>query len=431
MTLPHLQSDLQALFTHHAERLGQATQLIQRRRQLTASTFAQTLIFGWLDNPDATLDELASLAAALDAPLTPQALDQRFNERSAQFLKVLLLEACRLRFQAKTPAPLAPFDQIVLLDASTVALPACVAEEWNSTGGKGPAASLKVHVALDLLDGHLQVHVAPGRSSDQRQPTAHASLRPGSLRLADLAYFNLGQFQALSEAGVAWVSRFKTNLQVWAEEGTQRLNLSALLAATTEDTFERRVRLGEGRRLSCRLVAFRLPTEVATKREKVLRLKTRRDQRRMTQGRLDLMGWRILLTNVDDLPPEALNEWYGVRWQIELLFKLWKKEGRLSQSRSQKPWRQVCEVYAKLLGLLIQHWVSLEGWGVSHKSLVKMGRMVRKFTLPLLSSLANRRDWNRVMTRLKKALRKGCQVRARQKEPATWQRLERLRMSLT
>ncbi|MBI1929081.1 hypothetical protein HYR99_33150 [Candidatus Poribacteria bacterium] len=28
-----------------------------------------------------------------------------------------------------------------------------------------------------------------------------------------------------------------------------------------------------------------------------------------------------------------------VRWQIELLFKLWKNQGYLDEWRSQKPWR--------------------------------------------------------------------------------------------
>ena len=46
-------------------------------------------------------------------------------------------------------------------------------------------------------------------------------------------------------------------------------------------------------------------------------------------------------------------------YNIELLFKLWKSQGRVDESRSTKPWRILCEVYAKLLAMLVQHWVFL------------------------------------------------------------------------
>jgi hypothetical protein len=40
----------------------------------TASTLVQTLVFGWLAHPDATVEQLAQMAATVGVDVTPQAL---------------------------------------------------------------------------------------------------------------------------------------------------------------------------------------------------------------------------------------------------------------------------------------------------------------------------------------------------------------------
>src|SRR4051794_34242088 len=50
----------------------------------------------------------------------------------------------------------------------------------------------------------------------------------------------------------------------------------------------------------------------------------------------------------------------------QLMFKLWKSQSRLAASRSENRWRILCEVYVKLLIVLIEHWILLTGlWEIS------------------------------------------------------------------
>ena len=44
-------------------------------------------------------------------------------------------------------------------------------------------------------------------------------------------------------------------------------------------------------------------------------------------------------------------------WHIELLFKVWKSHGQVDAWRTQKPARILCEIDAKMIGLIVQHWV--------------------------------------------------------------------------
>jgi hypothetical protein len=110
------------------------------------------------------------------------------------------------------------------------------------------------------------------------------------------------------------------------------------------------------------------------------------------------------------------------RWQIELLFKLWKSEGRIDESRSEKPWRVLCEVYAKLLGMVVQHWILLVScWSYADRSLVKASRIVRTYASSLATVIKVRHLVCKILEIIARRLTKGCRVNKRRKEPAAHQ----------
>lgn len=88
-----------------------------------------------------------------------------------------------------------------------------------------------------------------------------------------------------------------------------------------------------------------------------------------------LADWTILLT---DVSANLLNLQEALvlvreRWQMEMRYKLWKQDGRIDEWRPTNPWRVLCERYAKLIGLLLQHWlILLFAWQDEQCSLVKL-----------------------------------------------------------
>ena len=99
-TVATLAAALHTLFTTTAQLLGRATGLIQRQRDLTAADFAQTLVFGWIDQPRASLE---SFALRLD--LSAQALHRRMGPAAHTFFKALIAQALRY-VQAARPTRL-------------------------------------------------------------------------------------------------------------------------------------------------------------------------------------------------------------------------------------------------------------------------------------------------------------------------------------
>src|SRR6266849_2896961 len=129
-TVAELSSHLQTLFTSVADRLARRSGFVQRTSKLTGALFAQALVFGWLANPHASLAELAQAAAAAGVGISPQGLDQRCTESAAVFLEQLVGAAVETLIDAD--AVLIPllgrFSAVVLLDSTTIALPAALGD---------------------------------------------------------------------------------------------------------------------------------------------------------------------------------------------------------------------------------------------------------------------------------------------------------------
>jgi hypothetical protein len=114
---------------------------------------------------------------------------------------------------------------------------------------------------------------------------------------------------------------------------------------------------------------------------------------------------------------------YRVRWQIELLFKLWKSDGQIDESRSDQPYRILTEVYAKLLAMVIQHWLLLRcgGAGLGKKSLRKATRAVRSQIGHVAAGLGCVVDLRLALAVLTRMVAAAGEVRRRRRRPATFQ----------
>ena len=142
---------------------------------------------------------------------------------------------------------------------------------------------------------------------------------------------------------------------------------------------------------------------------------------------LALCEWTILVTN---LPPESFSLadilcLQRLRWQIELLFKLWKNELSLDEWRSHQPHQILSELYAKLILALVQHWLLLLGcWPVESRSLIKATMVLRKHAFHILSALSDCSFLIRTLHLILPSLAR-CTVQKRKTRPATFQLLSR------
>ena len=413
-------------------RVARETGCIKRQGKFTGATLVSAVVLGVSHKPEASLEELAQMAEAVGVSVTAQAIDQRFTKELAATLREVLAAAVG---QVVTGDPvaiplLARFSGVYIQDCSTISLPSALAGDWPGCGGSGGAgqAAIKLGARLDLLGGRLDgPFLASGRTHDRAVPGATAPLPPGSLWMADLGLVTLARLQTIADADGYWLTRIKANTHIETADG-QVWEQSSLLAEQATDRVELLVRLGKRARIPARLLAVRVPDEVANERRERLRTEAARKRPRhpepVSDERLALAAWAIYVTNVPEALLTLAEAWVLVRarWQIELLFKLWKSHARIDTSRSQQPQRIHCEVLAKLIGVVIQHWLILTGaWHDPARSWVKLAQVVRSHVMGIASSLGEPAHLVRALTVLQRCLRSGTRMNRRATEPNTYQ----------
>ena len=430
-TITQVSQALQPVLTEVANRLGRPSGFVQRESKMDAASFVQTLSLGWLAKPDSSLADLCQMAAVVGVDITPQGLENRFTPQAAELL-LGVLQAAVERVVAAVPAAmplLARFNGVYLHDSTQLALLAELAHIWRGNGGKDSGAALKLQVQWEWLSGQItRLDLQAGRTPDNAAPAQALALPAGALRLADLGYFRLKTLAETAEAGAYFLTRFKHATLVFEAAG-EPLNLLGWLKGSDETVRDVPIQLGARQRLACRLIAVRVPPPVAAERRRKLRRAAQVKGQAISAERLALAGWTLLLTNA---PVEKLNSAeavvvVAVRWQMELLFKLWKHEGRLATSRSGQAFRQLCEIYAKLLGQIIQHWLLLMGcWDRPDRSLVRAAHTVQQFALWLATALACPSALEQVLLTLRRSLTTAGRLNKRREKPSTFQRLAAL-----
>jgi hypothetical protein len=273
------------------------------------------------------------------------------------------------------------------------------------------------------LHGQLRLELRPGKENDQQTTLKTDDLQPGSLHVRDLGYFELETLQTIHRKNAYFVSRLQDSTALYNARG-QRLDLLKLMRGCTRGCLETKVWVGKTQRVPMRLVALRVPRSVAKARRAKLRRKGRKKGYRPKACTLELRGWSIYVTNTD-LPAAQVQALMRLRWQIEVMFKLWKSHGGLQRSQSADPQRILCETYAKLLAAVLQHWLMVAAqWQESNRSWFKAAQAIRDWVTVLALEM-------RSLLQLMVRVRQLCQVvsdishtNKRRKRPATFQVLE-------
>jgi len=423
--LTKVSNALKSIFLTHAEEINSQAKAVKRRRKFTPSSLAQTFILAFLKNPNATFEDIACMAVASGVDVSPQAIEQRYSSSLELFFK-LLFESMT-RFVINSDECLAPildrFSEVILIDSSSVSLPDSQEDEYQGCGGtysRGKAA-LKLQTELDLRSGGLRcIEIEQGRAPDGASERQHIEQTAGSLRISDLGYFNIPVLRKIDDSKAYFLTRIQHQVKVFVD-GTKH-DLVTWLNSQQAGVVDRQVEIGLSEQYACRLIAYRVPEELANRRrQKLIKAHRSKYGRQPSAASLAACDWEFMVTNLplEELSVEEAIVLYRARWQIELLFKRWKSHGLIAQMDGSNDIIKMTKFWIRLCAALIQHWLIVAtAWSPTHcLSFDKIARRIRDFVREIATQLSALGDVKSVLDEICRSVRIGCKLNRRRKKP--------------
>jgi hypothetical protein len=363
----NISRDLKEFFNKTADRLAICSGFIKRQRKLQGRSFVQALVMGNIGNADCSIEGMCQLLHEDSITISKQGLDYRFTESAVIFMK-MVYEECLDLFRSKQEFDcgiLKNFDNVKLLDSSNILLPDYMEELYKGHGSGYPhkGRSAKSSIKLQTLYNYStqtpsRIDVVSGTRSDQGYREHLQEINSNDLLIADLGYFVPECFKILSDKGAYFISRYKADTNIYDLAG-QQLDLLKILEKAS--SWQGDILLGKVARLPVRIVCHRLSKEQSQARRRKANLLAKSRKYNSSKRNQSLLDWSIFITNVPSskIPLEHIATVYRTRWQIELLFKLYKSQiGIETLKGTNNSSRVLCELYAKLCGIVLFHAIS-------------------------------------------------------------------------
>lgn len=335
--------------------------VVRESKKITAAGFLKMLLYDQLKYENPSLQQhIIELEATEGIRVSEEGLNKRFSERAVVFTKKIL-EAylCRHLVHDNISTHLKDkYTAIRILDSTEFKLPDALADAFPGYGSKSALSCAAIQFEYDILNkGIFSLDLGNARESDKTYADERmGNVREGELLLRDLGYYSIGSYTEIEARDAFYISRLKSQIKIYEKKdgryvGLDLATLVKRIKKSKQAFLDQTVYIGAEEKKEVRLMAWLLSED-----EQSRRLANKRARKGKSGSQAAL--WGMLNVFITNIPPEDLTvrqayELYTIRWQVELMFKVWKSILKLNVVRKMKANRLKCYLYAKLLWILL------------------------------------------------------------------------------
>jgi hypothetical protein len=260
-------------------------------------------------------------------------------------------------------------------DSTSFQIDPSLAEFYPGSGGSGSPASVRIQFEYDVLTGRI-VDLSIGAFTEQDAKNSVATIeltQAGDLVIRDLAYMSMPVLQMIAQMGGFYLCRPNPIVKIYElkEDGYHKVDFVRELHRLKKynlKQMEKEVYLGSEKKVKTRLILHGLPAaEVARRLRKARAENKKKGRGELTKEYKARAHFNLFITNAscEQLPAEDTCALYRIRWQIELIFKVWKSICHIAEVKKVKRYRLECYILSKLLLIVL-------GWHILWRTAIRL-----------------------------------------------------------
>lgn len=347
--------------SNHFRNLSKDSGFIQRERKISAASLLEAVLFANTDPSKISLNDLSVyFNLHFGIKLTRQAIGKKFSANATAFLKQLIDHLLKINLVDGTTIFVnSKFGRITIKDSTCYQIPSKFKGIYPGSGGDGSEASVRIQYEYDLKNLEvLDMEVTPFINQDRKNAKETiGKIRENDLVLRDLGYMDVRVLELINERKAWYISRLNPMNQVVDVNTNQLIDFIEIeeeMLRTGVHQTERNILLG-AKRCPARLIIELVPERIKEERLRKVHRECQRKGRKLTQKKKSQIGLNLLLTNCSSkmLSISEVRRIYGIRWQIEMVFKAWKQNLQFHKIKLMNIERFEFLLYAKLIMVML------------------------------------------------------------------------------
>ncbi len=315
-----------------------------------------------------------------------QSLHDRFNENAVSFLKMALEKMLQKQISTDSYTSLVKgVNAILIKDSVCFQIDESLAADYPGSGGAGSKASVRIQFEYNILNGKINdLSLNAFNDQDAKDSINTIGLvRKGNLIIRDLAYTSLKVLNAIQLKIAFFLCRLNLSVKVYTYDAKEKIykeinfnKVHRYMKRHGLNVLEKEVYLGCKEKMRTRLIINYLPQEVVEKRLRKARKNNKKKNRKgLSKEYIARSHLNLFITNSDIEQIPSKNAWplYRIRWQIELVFKIWKSICDIEKVKNVNKNRLECYIYSKLI-FIVMGWQLI--WKIAKKLYYSEGKVL-------------------------------------------------------
>ncbi len=341
--------------------LARKSGFLRRKSKLKPEEFIDTLLFSSFDNSQLSLQECCNdMAQQHQKSFSKVALHKRFNERSQDFLKLVLAEQIASKLDFRQENCWQPFNRVLISDSSKFSLPEQYKDDYPGYGNFVPAI-MNIQYSFDLKHGdweNLELTKATQNDQSHSKKTLH-HIHKDDLHIRDLGYVTHEYLSTVVSKQAFFLNRLHPQWKPVQQSTGKVIEWKALylkMQHSGDSHFETMITIKTDKAVfDCRLIAVTVPEQVWTERIRKAQLRAKSQGVSLSDEYKARCRFSIFITNVKEemLKAADIIQLYRLRWQIELVFKTWKSLLCIHKVKAVKKDRLECQLLARFIWILM------------------------------------------------------------------------------